>query len=216
MCGRYSQSQTPEKLIQRFGVKGTPPADLKPRYNIAPSQSAPVVVLLEENRLELFRWGLIPYWTKDPSIGNRMINARAETLATKASYRRPFKKSRCLVPADGFYEWRTDPGEKTKTPMRVRLRSDDPFAFAGLWDLWKDPDGGEIRSFTIITTDANDALRTIHERMPVILKPEDEAKWLDPSTGPEKLVKMLYEITKLVNSPRNDTPDCFNPADSSR
>jgi putative SOS response-associated peptidase YedK len=222
MCGRYSQSQTPEKLIQRFAIKGPPPKDLKPRYNIAPSQSAPVVVRFEETRLELFRWGLIPSWTKDPSIGNRMINARAETLTTKPSFRRPFKRSRCLVPADGFYEWQTDPGEKTKTPMRVRLRSKDPFAFAGLWDLWKDQDGSEIRSFTIITTDANEALKPIHERMPVILKPEDEELWLDPATEPEKLIKMLapypndeveaYEITKLVNSPRNDTPDCIQPA----
>ena len=221
MCGRYSQSETLSKLVKRFELKGPLPEDLQPRYNIAPSQLAPVVVLQEEPRLELFQWGLIPAWMKDPWMGPRMINARAETLTTKRSYSRPFKRSRCLVPADGFYEWKTQPGGKIKTPMRIRLRSQELFAFAGLWDSWRDDYGKELRSFTIITTDANETVSPIHLRMPAILKPEDEAAWLDPTTGAEQLSAMLgpyandeleaYEISKLVNSPQNDSPDCFNP-----
>ena len=222
MCGRYSQSQNLSKLIERFNLKDPLPKDLKPRYNIAPGQLAPVVVFQEESHLKLFQWGLIPAWSKDPRIGARMINARAETLTTKPSYSRPFKRSRCLVPSDGFYEWKVHPGEKTKTPIRIRLRTQELFAFAGLWDYWKNDDGKEVRSFTIITTDANETVSPIHSRMPAILKPEDEAAWLDPSTEQEKLSRMLgpyanddleaYEISKLVNSPENDIPECFKPA----
>ena len=221
MCGRYSQSQSPSKLIQRFAIKGPHPKGIKPRYNIAPSQNAPVVVYQEETSLEVFRWGLIPSWSKDPSIGNRMINARAETLTSKPSYRRPFRRSRCLIPADGFYEWQIQPGGKSKSPFRIRLASNEPFGFAGLWDQWRDKNGGEVRTFTIITTEANKTLSPIHDRMPVILKPEDEAAWLNPSTEPERLLQMLvpypdgslevYEVSKLVNSPKNDTPDCLLP-----
>lgn len=233
MCGRYSQSQTPAKIMERFGIKGPAPKKMKARYNIAPSQEAPVVIREEENKIELFRWGLIPSWAKDPSIGNRMINARAETVQTKPSFRKSFKRYRCLVPADSFYEWKLNPDGKTKTPMRIRLKSEEPFALAGLWDHWQDKDGKdkkEIRTFTIITTAANKTLAPIHERMPVILKPEDEEAWLNPETEPKKLLKMLgpypsdpladpladpleaYAISKIVNSPRNDTIECFEPA----
>ena len=191
MCGRYSQSQILTKLIERFDIKTSFSADFKPRYNIVPSQEALVVVYLEESRLELFRWGLIPSWAKDRAIGNRMINARAETLTTKPSFRRPFKQSRCLVLADGFYEWRKGTDKKSKTPMRIRLASQEPFAFAGLWDQWKDKDGNEVRTFTIITTEASKNLLPIHDRMPVILKPEDEAAWLNPATEPKQLLNML-------------------------
>ena len=221
MCGRYSQNQTSSKLIKRFNLKGPLPEDLKLRYNIAPGQLAPVVVLQEGSHLKLFQWGLIPAWSKDPWIGARMINARAETLTTKPSYSRPFQRSRCLVLADGFYEWKVSPGGKIKTPLRIRLRSQELFAFAGLWDSWKNRDGTEIRSFTIITTDANETLCPIHLRMPAILLPKDEAAWLDPTSDTEQLSQMLgpyandeleaYEISKLVNSPQNDTPDCFSP-----
>ncbi len=233
MCGRYSQSKTPAKTMERFGIKGPAPKNMKARYNIAPSQDAPVVFRDEENRLELFRWGLIPSWAKEASIGNRMINARGETVQTKPSFRKSFKRYRCLVPADSFYEWKLNPDGKTKTPMRIRLKSEETFALAGLWDHWKnkdETDGEEIRTFTIITTEANPTLAPIHERMPVILKPEDEDLWLDPETEPEKLLKMLapypsdsladgiaapleaYAISKFVNSPRNDTIECFEPA----
>jgi putative SOS response-associated peptidase YedK len=222
MCGRYSQSKAPERVRERFGIVGPIPPEFAARYNIAPSQDAPVIVLLEDVRLELFRWGLIPSWAKDPSIGNRLINARAETLAEKPSFRKPFKRTRCLVAADGFYEWKVNPDGKTKTPMRVRLKADEPFAMAGLWDHWTGPDGKEVKSFTIVTTAASESIAQIHDRMPVILKREDEAGWLDPETKPEALAGMLkpyppdaiesYAITKIVNSPGNDSRDCFRPA----
>lgn len=208
--------------MERFRIKGPPPKDLTSRYNISPSQKAPIIYREEETRLELFQWGLIPSWAKDPSIGHRMINARAETVAIKPSYRTPFKRHRCLVPADGFYEWKLNPDGKTKTPMRIRFKSEEPFAMAGLWDHWTDKDGKEVRTFTIITTEANKLLAPIHERMPVILKPEDEDAWLDPESKTEQLLKMLkpyplgpletYAISKIINSPRNDTVECFDPA----
>lgn len=221
MCGRYSQARPAERIAERFGVIGPFPVELKPRYNIAPSQDAPVVVLLEDRRVELYHWGLIPSWSKEASIGQRMINARAETVAEKPSYRKSFKRARCLVIADGFYEWMADPGGRTKTPMRIRLKSDEPFAMAGLWDHWTGGDGKEIKSFTIVTTEANEALSAIHERMPVILRREDEDPWLDPDTKQEDLLAMLrpypseeteaYPVSKLVNSPRNDLPQCIEP-----
>lgn len=213
---------TPQRVAKRFGVAGPLPPELKPRYNIAPSQDAPVVVITEGPRVELFRWGLIPSWAKDAALGQRMINARAETVATKPSYRKSFKRARCLVIADGFYEWKGHPDGKTKTPMRIRLKSDEPFAMAGLWDHWTGKDEKEIRSFTIITTTANEGLSQIHERMPVILKCEDESRWLDPETEPEALMEMLkpypsdeleaFPVSRLVNSPRNDGPECIEPA----
>lgn len=222
MCGRYTQSITPARIAERFGVVGPFPPELKPRYNIAPSQDAPVVVLIEGPRVELFRWGMIPSWSKDAALGLRMINARAETVASKPSYRKSFKRARCLVIADGFYEWKTNPDGRAKTPMRIRLKSSEPFAMAGLWDQWTGNDEKEIRSFTIITTTANEGLSQIHERMPVILKREDESRWLDPETQPEALTGLLkpyptdgmeaYPVSRLVNSPRNDSPQCIEPA----
>jgi len=220
MCGRFSQTQDVSKLIERFKVK-PPPFTLPPRYNIAPSQDAPVIVNLEEPSLKMFRWGLIPSWAKDPSIGQRMINARAETVQEKPSYKRLIRKKRCLVIADGFYEWRKDPNGKTKTPVRVILRSKGLFSFAGLWDSWKNSEGVETNSFTIITTEANDAIRTIHERMPVILHPENEEAWLAPKTDISKVLHFLnpfpsqeieaYPVSRLVNSPTQDNPECIIP-----
>ena len=147
-----------------------------------------------------------------------MINARAETLAEKASFKQPLKRTRCLIPADGFYEWKKDPNRRTKTPMRIVLKLGEPFAFAGLWDTWKDPEGKEIKSYTIITTNAIDVLKPIHDRMPVILKQEDEDAWLNPGMDVMKLMELLkpypgkmeaYPVSKLVNSPRNDTVECI-------
>ncbi len=194
---------------------------LCPRYNIAPGQEAPVVVHDGGKSLEMMKWGLVPSWAKDPSIGNRMINARAETLAEKPSFKRLIGKKRCLVLADGFYEWRKE--GKGKVPMRITLRGGEPFSFAGLWDSWKKPDGGELRSFTIITTQANDLLRPIHDRMPVILDQEGDEKWLDAEYKEvHKLLALLapypadrmeaYDVSPLVNSPRNDLPQCVEPA----
>ncbi len=220
MCGRYSQTATVETLAQRFRLQA--PGPVPPRYNIAPTQQAPVVVLEEGRRLLLFRWGLIPHWAKDPAIGSRMINAKAETAAEKPSFRRPFQKSRCLVVCDGFYEWRREPGGKSKTPMRIALKSRAPFALAGLWDAWKTPDEKLLRSFTIITTAPNETVRLIHDRMPVVLRPEDEEAWLDPQSPPERLRALLapypgddleaYAVSPLVNSPANDKPGVVTPA----
>jgi len=223
MCGRYSQGADVSKLMNRFKVVvGNDLLTLPKRYNIAPSQKAPVIIYhQEENHLDLFKWGLIPSWAKDPSIGNRMINARAESVAEKPSFRKPFKRSRCLVPADGFYEWKVDPTEKGKIPYRIVLKSREPFAFAGLWEIWIDPKEKEVKTFTIITTEANKVLKPIHDRMPAILKPENEEAWLNPDTNTDKLKAMLgsypekemeaYLVSKMVNSPKNDTPECVTP-----
>lgn len=192
---------------------------LSPRYNIAPGQDAPVVLANEGRRaLQLMRWGLVPSWAKEPAIGNRMINARAETIMVKASFKSPFQKRRCLVIADGFYEWVKGNG---KTPLRVVKKTREPFAFAGLWCRWKSPEGNELSTFTIITSAPNNFMSKIHHRMPVILRQKDESAWLDPEVKPEKMVKLLepyewsdmeyYEVSKLVNSPRNDGPECISP-----
>ncbi len=222
MCGRYTQTASLEKLQERFGFR-PPGFELKPRHNIAPSQDAPVIVLDRDGRrLELFHWGLIPSWAQDPSMGRRLINARAETLMEKPSFRRSFDERRCLVAADGFYEWAPRPGGAGKTPMRITLQSRAPFAMAGLWDAWKDPAGGEIRSFAIVTTRAEGLMRRIHDRMPVILDAQAERRWLNPKSEPDELRELLipwagealdaYEVTRLVNSPGNDTAACVKAA----
>ncbi len=221
MCGRYSLTQGVEVLQLRFAFMEED-FDLKPRYNIAPSQNAPVVMVEDEGRrLRMMRWGLVPSWAKEASIGNKMINARSETLAEKPSFKKSLKQRRCLVLADGFYEWQAPKeGKGRKTPMRILLKSREPFAFAGLWDLWKDPDGDELLSFTIITTQANDLIKGIHERMPVILAPEEEEIWLNAgSDQTDRLLSLLdpypakamdvYEVSTAVNSPSNDRPECI-------
>jgi putative SOS response-associated peptidase YedK len=170
----------------------------------------------------LLRWGLIPSWAKDPSMGDRMINARAETVAEKPSFRRALQKRRCLVLADGFYEWRKE--GKTKTPMYIRLRSHEPFGFAGLWETWKSPEGEAIHSCTVITTTPNSLMESIHNRMPVILSREGESSWLDRAIEtPERLLPLLipysanameaYAVSSMVNNPRNDAPACIELVD---
>jgi putative SOS response-associated peptidase YedK len=193
-----------------------------PHYNIAPSQSVAVVANNGQSKVELFRWGLIPSWAKDAAIGNRMINARAESLAEKPSFRAAYKRRRCLILADGFYEWRQELGGKVKTPMYIRLKSSQPFAFAGLWETWQPPDAEPVLSCTIITTAPNALMEKIHNRMPVILKAEAHAQWLDPAEQtPDKLDKLLkpypasqmvaYPVSRLVNDPKNDKPECIVP-----
>ena len=178
-----------------------------------------------ENSVEFFQWGLIPSWAKDPKIGNRMINARAETLAEKPSFRTPYKRRRCLILSDGFYEWKSEAGSKSKTPFYVQLKSEKPFAFAGLWEAWYPrPDDDPLLSCTIITTSPNPLMETIHRRMPVILEPDTYNLWLDPSEQSPKqldgLLKpypaeemMAYPVSRLVNRPSNDSPDCIAPAE---
>jgi putative SOS response-associated peptidase YedK len=217
MCGRYTLKTDLDSLAERFAFRA---ADLSyaPRYNIAPTQQ--VLTLEGENRAGFLRWGLIPSWAKEASIGDRMINARAETVAEKPSFRRALQKRRCLVLADGFYEWKKE-GEK-KIPMYIVLKSREPFGFAGLWEMWKAPSGETIRSCTIITTTPNALMEPIHNRMPVILLREAESLWLDQTIeGPEALTQLLapypdkamaaYAVSPLVNSPKNDTPACITP-----
>jgi putative SOS response-associated peptidase YedK len=198
------------------------PDEITPRYNVAPSQHVAVVPNNGENRIEFFRWGLIPSWAKDPKIGNRMINARSETLAEKPSFRVAYRRRRCLVLADGFYEWRKEAGRKTKTPMYIRLESGQPFAFAGLWEAWCSPEDQTVLSCTIITTTPNTLVEKIHNRMPVVLAPEAYDLWLDPGEqSPERLNEWLrpypasqmsaYAVSTVVNSPSNDVPDCIVP-----
>jgi len=221
MCGRFTLTATPEQLQEAFpGLQI--PSGIAPRYNIAPSQPVAVIANNQPNRLDFFVWGLIPSWAKDPSIGNRMINARAETLIEKPAFRNAFKRRRCLIPASGFYEWRQDLGQKTKTPQYIRMASGQPFAFAGLWETWNSPDGSQVLSCTIITTEPNSLLATIHNRMPVILPSPAYAQWLDPGEAkPEALMGLLkpydpasmeaFTVSRLVNSPGNDVEGCIQP-----
>jgi putative SOS response-associated peptidase YedK len=221
MCGRFTLTTDQKKLAESF-AEFEAPAELSPRYNIAPSQPVAVVANNSQNKIEFFQWGLVPSWAKDPGIGNRLINARSETLAEKPSFKNAYKRRRCLVLADGFYEWRKDPAGKTKTPMYIQLTSGQPFAFAGLWESWHGADGSNILSCTIITTAPNEFMAEIHNRMPVILPPNTCAQWLDPAErAPDQLNDLLkpypadlmkaHPVSKFVNNPQNDTPECIIP-----
>lgn len=221
MCGRFSRSNSKKELQGRFEFDDPDDVLVEPSYNIAPTQMHPVVIVEGDRRVvRLMKWGLVPYWSKDEKIGYRMINARAEGIEQKPSFKNPLRNKRCLVITNGFYEWKKV-DSKTKIPYFIRLKSGEPFAFAGLWDRW---DKGEepLLTFTIITTDNNELIEPIHNRMPVILHPKDEAVWLDPEIkNPAKLLPLLkpypsaememYEVSTAVNSPRNDEPECIKP-----
>ena len=222
MCGRFTLTVDTAALQENFPQFNFP-AEGRPRFNIATTQ--PVLVLPNDgkNTADYFVWGLIPSWAKDPAIGSRLINARAETLAEKPSFRGSYKYHRCLVFADGFYEWKSMPGTKTKIPHFIRLVSGKPLAFAGLWDEWHSPDGSQVKSCTIITTEPNDLMATLHNRMPAILPESAYAQWLDPQPRrPEELQALLvpypagtmsaYPVSALVNSPANDRAECILPA----
>jgi len=216
MCGRYTLRTPVDTLAERFEIDDMP-SSIAASYNVAPTQGVATVLLEDGKRkLEMLQWGLIPSWADDPSVSNKLINARAETVAEKRSFRKAFRNHRCLVLADGFYEW-----QKTangKQPYYIRMEDDSPFAFAGLWEGWQN--GSEIRSATIITTDANDVVAPIHNRMPVILHPEDYELWLDPDFDEkEPLTTLLkpypaeameaYPVSRRVNSPSNNEPGCI-------
>jgi putative SOS response-associated peptidase YedK len=216
MCGRFTLTADLKSVAERFGAPASDVETPVPRYNIAPTQG--VIVVNDEGRRQLrqMRWGLIPSWAKEAAIGNKLINARAETLTEKPSFREALKKRRCLIPADGFYEWQKL--GKLKQPMRIVLKSREPFGFAGLWDVWENSEGDEIRTCTIITTAANELLREIHTRMPVILTREDEALWLDPKIqDPAVLLPLLkqypaelmefYPVSTQVNTATIDQPE---------
>ena len=219
MCGRYTLRTPVEPLVERFEINEYP-SSITPSYNIAPRQGVAAVIAENGKRkLEMLHWGLIPSWAKDPEVGNKMINARAETVAEKPSYRKAFKERRCLILADGFYEWqKTDSG---KQPFYIRMEDESPFAFAGLWESWQN--GREIRSCTIITTSPNEVAAQVHNRMPVILHPEDYEMWLDPDFDErEPLTTLLkpfpaeameaYPVSRKVNKPANNDPEVIEPA----
>ncbi|MFT5368040.1 MAG: putative SOS response-associated peptidase YedK [Candidatus Latescibacterota bacterium] len=221
MCGRFAFA-APKDQNQLAFSGFIFPDDMPKRYNIAPGQ--PIIALANNGQKHAvaFKWGLIPSWSKDPQIGNRLINARAETLAEKPSFRSCFKRRRCLIPTTGFYEWKKQPDGKTKVPMLISLKSGQPFAFAGLWEHWGSPEGDEIDSCTIITTEPNELMASIHNRMPVILPPEAYAAWLDPKERrPEDLQTLLtpfptkemtaHAVSSLVNIPGNDSAECIAP-----
>ena len=215
MCGRFSLVTDAEELAQRFGFEGGG-LSRQARFNIAPGQETLTVVGDgSRNNARYMRWGLIPSWAKDPSAGSRMINARAETIDARPAFRNAFERRRCLVLADGFYEWMKV--GRRRTPVRVILRSGEPFAFAGLWETWRSPEDVVVASCAIVTTTPNAVLQPIHNRMPVILPREAESLWLDTGRArPDELRRLLapypaadmeaYEVSSLVNSTGNDTP----------
>ena len=226
MCGRFAMSIDFQGLMEEFPWLN-PPDDFPPRYNIAPSQPIAVVVNDGCNKVEFFRWGLVPHWAKDPAIGNRMINARAETLAEKPSFRVAFRRRRCLIFSSGWYEWgKPGAGGEKKTPYFIRLKPPRPFAFAGLWETWspKEPGAEPLRTCTIVTCPPNEMISRFHHRMPVVLPPEGIELWLDPcERNPEELQHLLapfpeekmeaFPVSTKVNNPRNDSPECTAPAD---
>ena len=219
MCGRYNLIEDARALVDFFTLDNS--LEMPPRYNIAPSQDIPVVRQSGEGRdLSLLRWGLIPHWAKDHKIGYRMINARAETVAEKPSFRTAFRRRRCLIPATGFYEWKKVAGGKQ--PYNIRMEDGGLFAFAGLWERWKGSDGNLVESCTIIVTDANELIRPVHDRMPVILDPADYGIWLDPGLqDPAQLQPLLvphpsagmdlYPVSSRVGSPANDDSELVQP-----
>jgi putative SOS response-associated peptidase YedK len=225
MCGRFILYSAGRIVAEHFQLGQEPP--LEPRYNIAPTQPVAVVRLDPDSnrrKLAMLRWGLIPFWAKDIKIGYKMINARSETAPDKPAFRSAFKKRRCLIPADGFYEWKSLEGRKE--PYLVRLRDEQPFAFAGLWERWEGPDDDVIESCTILTTGANEFLSPIHDRMPVILAARDYHRWLDPLLKDPKTLHPLLvpyppdemkavPVSSRVNKTTYDEPDCIVPVKES-
>lgn len=223
MCGRFVSASPPGEIARYFDAEA-PEAALEPSYNVAPTNDVYVVLADgRTRRVTPMHWGLVPRWAKDPSVGNRMINARAETLASKGAFKPAFQKRRCLVPADGFYEWKAVPGQKRKQPVYIHRPDGEPLAFAGLWEVWRDPDasteerdagGGTLRSCTIITGEPNETVRPVHDRMPVILPRSQWDTWLDPELqdldvlgrllvpAPPSLVT-LRPVSTEVNNVRN-------------
>ncbi len=221
MCGRFTLFEADRILSKEFGVSGIPA--LSPRYNIAPSQPVAAVRTTPTGKgreIAFLRWGLIPFWSKDLGIGNRLINARAETAAEKPSFRNAFRRHRCLIPANGFYEWQRQ--ERGKQPYFIRMHDDRIFAFAGLWDHWESPEEDVIETCTILTTTANAVLAPIHDRMPVILPQADYAQWLDPAQKDVDSLSTLLvpfppeymlaiPVSSRVNAPSNDDEKCITP-----
>lgn len=221
MCGRYTITVTLEELMLRYDMYDTFMPRYSPKYNVAPGQQVMAIIHDgQRNKLGELRWGLIPEWAKDEKVGYQMLNARSETLADKPAFRKPFERKRCLIPADSFYDWKGT--GKHKQPMRIMLRSKEMFSMAGLYDTWTSPEGVRISTCTVITTESNEMMRDIHERMPVILPREKEAVWLDRSMKnvdqlrpllrpyPSELM-MAYPVSSRVGNVRNDDEQCIEP-----
>ena len=219
MCGRFTLTLDPIELRQAFDL-GEMPEEWVPRFNIAPSQPVAVVADAKNRNVDFMRWGLVPSWAKDLSIGNRLINARSETLTEKPSFRTAFARRRCLILADGFYEWKKGEKKGPSTPYYYRLRDGAPFAFAGLWEYWQSPEGDGLKSCTIITTGANELVAQVHDRMPVILNPGTGWKWLESGTSEERMALLkpypagemsAYPVSRMVNDPAKDSPELIRP-----
>lgn len=220
MCGRFSLIATSAELAAHYQLPDVP--YIQPRYNIAPTQPVAAVRLAPnsgQRELTHFQWGLVPSWSKDPTIGSRMINARAETAPEKPSFRSAFKRRRCLIPASGFYEWQAVNGGKQ--PMYIHRAAGNLMSLAGLWEYWQSPEGDELETCTILTTGPNELMEPIHNRMPVVLEPDDYAMWLDPDTAADQLMHLMrpatpgflaaYPVSTTVNNPRNEDPACIAP-----
>lgn len=226
MCGRFSLAKDIEELRTEFPFidEGFEDIVLKPRFNIAPSQICPVIINDKGTvKIKMFSWGLVPYWAKDRNIGYKMINARSETVDEKPSYKKPFQTRRCLVPADGFFEWKKE-GKSGKTPYRFIMKDKKPFTFAGLWEKWEKEDK-PLYSFTILTCGPNDIMEPVHDRMPVILPETNREIWLNEEANKDELKELLvphdpskmeiYRVSNIVNSWKNDVPECIEPFDDS-
>lgn len=216
MCGRYTLTREERRLQERYAIIDREP--FQARFNICPTQDAPVLLIDEQPRIKSLRWGLIPFWAKDEKIGNSLINARCETIHEKPAYRAAFKKRRCLIPADGFYEWMKVPGGKQ--PMHIRLTNQEAFAFAGVWEFWKNAEGNPLLTFSIVTTEPNELLAPVHNRMPVIVAENDYDQWLDPKLVAREQLESLfrpfpssamefYPVSAIVNNPRHEHPKCI-------
>ncbi len=219
MCGRFSRKATLQAIIDEFEVEEVT-SSIEPSYNVAPGQQVAVIIDSEKRKLGTMKWGFIPSWSKDPAIGSRMINARAETVAEKPSFRNSFRRKRCLIVADGFFEWKRE--ENGKIPMHVVMKSGRPFGFAGLWEIWISPEGEKTATCTIITTSPNSLMEPIHNRMPVILPKQQTGTWLNPKLEDSAALLPLllpyraeemeaYPVSKLVNSPKNNSSEVIVP-----
>jgi putative SOS response-associated peptidase YedK len=227
MCGRFVSASPPDELARYFAVDRVAESVFEPRYNVAPTSDVQAVFEKDhERRLDVFHWGLVPFWAKDASIANRTINARAETLAGSNVFKGAFERRRCIVPADGFYEWRKVPGQRKKQPVYIRRRDGEPLAMAGLWEVWRGPDkdGDPLFSCTIVTGEPNDLVAPVHDRMPVILPVQAWEEWLDRDNRevaalgalllplPSELLEM-YAVSTDVNSADNEGPQLIEPID---
>jgi len=220
MCGRFTLTLSPEELQAAF-PNFSIPLDIPPSYNIAPSQPIPVVINDGSNKMDFYRWGLIPSWTKPDNVGKySLINARSETASEKASFKASFRRRRCLILADGFFEWSKSTTGSGKKPYYITMKDQSPFAFAGLWEIWNSPEGDELRTACILTTQPNDVVKPIHDRMPVILPEGKISAWLDPGEArPDELQPLMkpysaeamqaYPVSTYVNSPKNNSPQCI-------